>query len=109
MKKLLNNTDKNFINSLSIENYNYLLTLNPNKLCGGKNIIGIKNELLIKNFSVKSDLSTWIENNLDMLNQYFLNNKIYQYKSNIILERINKENLTKDNYNKILKIIIRNE
>lgn len=83
MKKLLSilNNDlnnKKYLDSLSIDDINYLLTLNPNKLTGGKNIIGIKNEILIKNFQVKSKLSIWIENNIDNLNNHFLSNQFYR-------------------------------
>lgn len=109
MKKLLstlNNelTNKNYLDSLSLDNMNYLLTLNPNKLTGGKNIVGIKNEILIKTFQVKSDLSIWIENNIDFLNKHFLSNQNYYYSPYTILIKNNDILLTKTNYNNILTI-----
>lgn len=109
MKKflsILNNelANKNYLDSLSTDNMNYLLTLNPNKLTGGKNITGIKNEILIKTFQVKSNLSIWIENNLDFLNNHFLSNHDYYYSPCIILIKNNDILLTKNNYNSILTI-----
>ena len=109
MKKLLSTldnelTNKNYLDSLSSDNMNYLLTLNPNKLTGGKNITGIKNEILIKTFQVKSNLSIWIENNINFLNNHFLSNHNYYYFPYIILIKNNDILLTKDNYNNLLTI-----
>lgn len=111
MKKLLsilNNElfNKKYLTSLSTDNMNYLLTLNPNKLTGGKNIVGIKNEILIKTFQVKSDLSIWIENNIDFLNNHFLSNHNYYYSPYTILTKNDDILLTKDNYNSLLTIRI---
>ena len=111
MKKLLANLNKDplnkkYLDSLTIEDMKYILTLNPNKLTGGKNITGIKNELLLKNFQVTSQLSIWIENHIDYLNNYFLSNQIYQYSPLITLNKINNTLLTKDNYYNLLSIKI---
>lgn len=111
MKKLLTllNNDpcnKKYLDSLSSEDKEYLLTLNPNKLTGGKNITGIKNELLLKNFQVTSQLSVWIKNHIDLLNNYFISNQIYQYSPLITLTKNKDILLTENNYNIVLNIKI---
>lgn len=112
MKKLianLKNDYQDYFNSLSQDDFNYLLTLNPYKLQGGRNITGIKNELMIKNFTIVGPLDKWFESHIDLLNKNFqYNNIVYCTVDNInfFLEKKKNDIINKNNYKTILKITI---